>query len=452
LLKALSVFDEDRYQAVEEFQEALLQGEKFSEQEDRPQDSAAEPLPDRETAGADPEPGAKPSPVETGPEQPAEEADTAGKEKLTPAGRETASAAPVKEQEKKFALTGNKKPALLAAAVIVGGILLYGAMSLLVEGPEETLPEELLVNEVVEAGDPAGDQVEEAEITGPDQDADEPGIEEEQRYDPEAIAAAAETTYRIDYEAGAIPLADLPVGARVFDPSWEWEFRMGVNYTNYDAYGNPTGPGEVKPVTWIVVAKNHYDTGVDHVTLLSEELIGFHAFDDSTDRGLWGGSNHWGDSGTTDASRGLRPWLNSSGIHAGEGLYHVFSENFKRAVVTTSVPNREWRQGDFYDTLDEVFIPSTTELGDTEYVRTYQIGDSYTYFKEAADSRRDATIRGIGSWYWTRSTVRTLDWSLRKISSGGGFAHLSHRAFNGGIGVRPVVNVKSEVMVSEIED
>jgi len=225
LLKALSVFDEDRYQAVEEFQEALLQGEKFSEQEGRSQDSAAELLPDRETAGADPEPGAKLFPLETGPGQLAEEVETAGKEKHAPAGREEASAAPVKEKEKKFALTGNKKLALIAAAVLVGGILLYGGMSFLVASPEDALSEESLINGETQVLDL---ETEEAEEVAEDINiiADQAFTEESvEALDPQVILTILKADYMIDYREGSIPLSDLEIGARVVDPTWYWEFR-----------------------------------------------------------------------------------------------------------------------------------------------------------------------------------------------------------------------------------
>ncbi len=93
------------------------------------------------------------------------------------------------------------------------------------------------------------------------------------------------------------------------------------------------------------------------------------------------GVNCWNLSGDNKASRGLRSWLNSSGLHAGKGFYRAFSESFKRAVLTTTVPNREWEGGSAYSTNDHVFIPSTTELGDRAYNWTYPVGAAYTYFQ-----------------------------------------------------------------------
>jgi hypothetical protein len=171
--------------------------------------------------------------------------------------------------------------------------------------------------------------------------------------DPDVIAAL-DADYCIDFDNGTIPISDLPIGARVVDPGWEWEYRLGVNYSDIDRDGDPTPPGEVRPVTWLVVAKDHYRGQDPHVTLLTEELIGRFLFDSSTDRGSKYGSNRWGDSGTTNAIHGLRPWLNSTGIHSGEGFYRAFSESFKSAVLTTTLPNKEWQNGIAYSTQDKV--------------------------------------------------------------------------------------------------
>ena len=232
------------------------------------------------------------------------------------------------------------------------------------------------------------------------------------------------------------PIYNLPIGARVMDPSWLWEHRTGSNYS---------GTGETKPVTWIVVAKDHYGSG-SGVTLLAEELIGVHAFDNSTDRGSIWGSNHWGESGTTNATRGLRPWLNSRGIHSGEGFYRAFSDDFQAAVVQVSIPNKEWQAGGAYTKQDRVFIPSTTELGDTDHNYTYPIGTAYAYFQGANDADRIAQLGGTNGWYWTRSPGSYFSNSVRDVTSSGAF--LNYGAYYGLRGVRPALNLKSEVLVS----
>ncbi len=258
--------------------------------------------------------------------------------------------------------------------------------------------------------------------------------------------------YRFDYESGTIPLSDLPIGSRVADPAWQWEFRLGYNYTNEGAYGLPTDLGENKPVTWIVAAHNHYDLDEPHVTLVAEELIGLHTFDDSThihERG----SNHWGDSGThSSAEYGLRPWLNSTGIREGEGFYQAFSDNFASAIITTSLPNYDSTNDVEYLTNDKVFIPSTTELGDTEHERSYEIGTAYAYFD--GPEKRAARLDASYEEYWTRSpsTHRiTGTYTLNAVTEDGEIDKQQPSNFNW-LGIRPVLNLDAGTMVSEVEN
>jgi len=283
------------------------------------------------------------------------------------------------------------------------------------------------------------------------------GYGQSEAYDS-ALIDKLDADYYIDYENGTIPIGDLPIGARVVDPSWDWEFRTGQNYS---------GKGEVKPVTWIVVAKNHYSELSPHVTLLSEDLIGWLSFDNSTNRShkhAKFGYNHWGDSGTANAKFGLRPWLNSSGIHSNEGFYSTFSDSFKQTILTTIVPNYKfetWETGSFYSTEDKVFIPSVTELGAKADRSTHKIGEAYLYFKREDNIDRVATIRGESWPYWTRSPVKG-PWpdevayiNVRYVSDKGDISAFTMSAlFVDGndrpVGVRPALNLKSDILVSVI--
>jgi len=383
LLKALAVKAGERFQTVEEFQKELVIG--------RDKDLAGE-----STVGAGPNESAEPVWVEF----------KAGEESL----KEKAQAEAAKKPEKKPepagwvpqvapAYSASKKAIKTAALVILCGLLIFGAVSLFSGGDEAA-----------------------------------------RTYDP-AVIAALDADYYIDYESGTIPLSDLPIGARVVDPSWEWEYRLGINYSDKDWDGDPTPPAEVKPVTWIVVARDHYEGLDPHVTLLSDELIGRHAFDNSTHVDDWG-YNHWGESGThSSADRGLRPWLNSTGIHSGEGFYRAFSESFKQAVLTTN--------GSAYSTQDNVFIPSTTELGDVEHDWTYQIGTAYPYFQGADDAKRIAKLLGETMFYWTRSSDSDYGSYVRYASNAGEFYDFCDACYSNH-GVRPALNLRSDALVSEI--
>jgi hypothetical protein len=250
--------------------------------------------------------------------------------------------------------------------------------------------------------------------------------------------------YYIDYISGRINLADLEIGSRVVDPTWTWEFRTGENYT---------GCGEKKPLVWIVVAKNHYGEG-SGITLLAEELIGLHAFDDSKRRietgglqGVLSSSNHWGDSGTLNASHGLRPWLNSTGIHSREGFYQKLSKSFKNNIITSTVPNANTKSNN-YVTVDKIFIPSMTEMGNEINRDTYQIGSVYSYFKNKSIELRIACLDDKARSYWTRSPDSRYAYNVRCVDSDGGFAW-ELDANHTKIGVRPVLNINPKIRIAE---
>jgi hypothetical protein len=245
--------------------------------------------------------------------------------------------------------------------------------------------------------------------------------------------------YKIDFENGTTPIGKLIIGARVKDTSWEWEFRTDKIYA---------GCGEVKPVTWIIVAKDHYGGLEPHVTLLAEEFICKYPFDNSNNRGSNYGSNHWGDSGTGNATHGLRPWLNSTGIHSGEGFYRAFSDSFKGAVLTTTVPNKEWQKGTAYSIQDRVFIPSITELGDIEHSYTYQISTAYPYFQGSGAAKRVARIGGETWYYWKRSPDSTYGSVVRIVNYNGKFFYIRYASLDY-LAVRPALNLKSEILVSD---
>lgn len=278
--------------------------------------------------------------------------------------------------------------------------------------------------------------------------------------------------YSIDYKNGTTPLGELPIGAKVVDPTWSWEFRTGLNYGRRQ--GDTT-----KQVVWVVVAKNHYKGIENHVTLITEELIGLCAFDNSTKRGHTGqenGHNHWGKSGTDNAKYGLRAWLNSTGSHSKDGFLNAFSDNFKSAILTTTIENPG------YSTQDKVFIPSTAELGGNIFYYSYELGEPYRYFLEPDEKYIDMDIlkmfrRGLANdytgtlkaiiriaklkdkrledkrhWYWTRTPGSVLEYFVRIVDRKGDLSPGSDIANIGDNGARPVVNVKFDLKVTRPDE
>ncbi len=324
----------------------------------------------------------------------------------------------------------SKKNIQILIMFFISGLLIYGIIILL-NDREKTVDFDGLIMEE------ARQEIPGLEIDGASLDEDV-----QQTYD-QSIVDGLDADYYIDYENGAIYLGDLPMGSRVVDPSWEWEFRNGKNYS---------GSGELKPVTWIVVAKDHYEGHEAHVTVITEELIGRYIFDNSTGRGHEfdkHGYNHWGESGTGNATKGLRPWLNSNGIHSDEGFYMAFSNNFQEAIIATTLPNKEWEKGNSYQTSDKVFIPSATEYGMSSHNYTYPIGSAYAFFLGADDDKRVARLGSEALWYSTRSPHSYSGIHVRFVYYDGNFSlNYANGTFDG---VRPALNLKSEILVSEIK-
>jgi hypothetical protein len=239
--------------------------------------------------------------------------------------------------------------------------------------------------------------------------------------------------------SGTKTIGSLNIGDRVVDKTWSWEFRHGWGYTNY-------GENEVtEPVVWIVVAKDHNQA--NSVTLMTENLLGYLMFDATTLNGIFAGYNHWGNSGQ-NASVGIRPWLNSTSPHEGEGFYTSFSSSFKGIVLASTVENKDYVNGESYTTTDFVYIPSNTELGATEYEGTYEIGKVFDYFIDPDYKRYEAKIMGY-PWtddYWTRSPYSAGYRPVGAVITSGFIG--SEWADAEGNGVRAVVNVQANAKIS----
>ncbi len=237
-----------------------------------------------------------------------------------------------------------------------------------------------------------------------------------------------------------ISIDNLHIGDRVVDSSWEWGYRTNSNYT---------GSGELKPVTWVVVAKDHYDVpgGLSHVTLMADELVARYAFDDSTDRCRQmpdKGNSSWRDSGTTDAQHGLRPFLNS--VFRG-----AMSESFRSSVIKTELVNANAITGEIYVTEDYVFVPSQTELGGSGRDITVT-GDVLAFFDAGAElvDLRVASIDNEANPYWTRSSSAAFSYLVRFVHSDG--KTYRYYANEDSFGVRPLVNVTAQLKVSHRPD
>lgn len=219
-----------------------------------------------------------------------------------------------------------------------------------------------------------------------------------------------------------IAIKDLPIGSVVYDPSWEWEHKIADRYT---------GNGSIKPIDWVIVAKNHYNNPNESITILTNELIAKYMFDNSIDRGHIFGSNYWGDNYINSS---LRKWLNTT-------FYNSFSNKLRDSIVKTHLPNKN-HLGVSFTTIDNVFIPSETELGSNNK-SMYTVGTDWGFFKN--DESRVSNI-GEYSWpYWTRSPQPLNTFLVRYVHNTGSFYYSS--AFIDNYGIRPAVNLQPNTLV-----
>lgn len=223
-------------------------------------------------------------------------------------------------------------------------------------------------------------------------------------------------------EENHLTLKDIPVGSVIYDPSWKWEFKKGNSYT---------GGGETNYLSWKIVAKNHEGYPENSVTLISNKTIGKVPYDNSIRSNQ--GSNHWGESGTTSATMGVRTWLH-------EVFYESFSQPFKENVLLTQTPNYDKNDG-YYKSNDKVFIPSFQELG-LYHDKTNSIGLTYEYFANNG-------LKNNNESYWTRSAIKNPSFKVGIILQGNAEDINANKDY---IGVRPVVNLDENTVIIEKEN
>lgn len=260
-----------------------------------------------------------------------------------------------------------------------------------------------------------------------------------------------------------IPASDLPLGSVVIDPSRTWEHREGENYT---------GTGVNKPVEWYVIAKNHYTSlrsfdrfgyvEGDHVTLLSKDLIGqYMYYPKKGTNGLYASkpSTRLDYSDWTDSS--IRSFLNTE-------FFSSFSSNLKESVLETRINLYDLRNRSLPDVTDKVFIPSIYELGlehsnvtnnthgefgkewagmTTASMRSATLlGENSTYYSMTPRYRYNSYSCGSGTCYFYAYSVFTIN-QYGNIKSHSEWTPRSE--LDRSKGLRPVLNIKSDVMVTE---
>ena len=249
-------------------------------------------------------------------------------------------------------------------------------------------------------------------------------------------------------------LSSLPIGATV-------KFGKHSVYTE-----------AAQPIVWLVVDKNHSGYPSNSVTLIPKQSIDLRSYDAAEVNFTIGNNNY--------KLSNLHQWLNSE-ASAGEwytathssdappindniyingeyfsrpGFLNNFATTERVAILSTplTIYNAD---GTTSQINAKVFLPSLTETGYAidkdkvstifQYANSNGMGCSVT--QQAITNTRSNTKPSVGyDWdYWTRdsenSSVYVRSWN-----------HGLCRPYESGVGVRPVINLSADLMISDTTD
>ena len=272
----------------------------------------------------------------------------------------------------------------------------------------------------------------------------------------------------------AQPLSNLPVGAKV---------KFGKHQVNSESPWS---------IVWTVVAKNHVSAPAypsNSVTLHATYSVDLRCFDakepnsSETNRQV-NGNNNW-------AVSNIRAWLNSraaagawytgsdqaptndhvtagTGYADRPGFLESFSDKEYSSILDTTIrvvlPTYDKTGNNLYqDVTDKVFLPSVTEIG-LEAENSIPEGTNWGYYKDYVSRMTTVAPQAYANtlsnpkpstvntgWYWWLRTPQYSRTDATKFISdlGTGAQFVSNLGF---LGVRPVVNLKASVQVSDTLD
>lgn len=255
---------------------------------------------------------------------------------------------------------------------------------------------------------------------------------------------------------------------------------------------DPTSKILNKPIIWKIADKNHSGYPSGAVTLISERILALRCFDakeptnSNTDRqnsgnnrylhsnirqwlnseagaGAWYAAQHGADAPPTAAN--VNSGWNAYDTNAG--FLNGFSAGFKAALMPTTltVAKNTVTDGGGSETVsDKIFLASNTEVG-LANENSIAEGVLLSMFSGGNAARiTQVTTEGIANsnytsnpanntvaWHWWLRTPNASDSrGARYVGTDG--ALVNYSAFYGGIGVRPLCNLSSSILVSDTVD
>lgn len=243
-----------------------------------------------------------------------------------------------------------------------------------------------------------------------------------------------------------------------------------------------------KAIVWKIADKNHAGYPANSVTLITERIISLKCFDakesgnsDSNRKSY--GNNRW-------IYANIRQWLNSqaaagqwySAQHGQDappsnanvwdnyneyqqeaGFLAGFSANFLAALLTTTrtVGKAQVDGGGTESCTDKIFLATCTEVGLSGDVTA---GSKLAIFSNDASRQAKPTAEAVSKseytnsslnanspWYWwLADAYASSSYYVRGVNSSGALTW--GRAYGGHWGVRPLCNIKSDILVSDNPD
>lgn len=242
------------------------------------------------------------------------------------------------------------------------------------------------------------------------------------------------------------------------------------------------------PIGFVIGDKNHAGYPANSVTLVAESIIKICCFD-ATESGGNSGRQNYGNN--RYAVSNIRQWLNKSGTgwyvsqhsydrapanayvwsnyneyDAQPGFLTGFGAEMLSALLdTTLTVARPTTDGGGSETVtDKVFLLSMAEVGlgaengvsEGSLLALFNSANSSRLCKPTAQavSNSEYTSSSLSAsqnwWWWLRSPYSAGADGVRDVYSGGSLR--SHYAYDGRGGVRPALNLNSNILVSDTTD
>ena len=243
-----------------------------------------------------------------------------------------------------------------------------------------------------------------------------------------------------------------------------------------------------KAIVWKIADKNHTGYPANSVTLITERIISLKCFDamepsnSDSDRKRYG-NNRWiysnirrwlnsqaaagrwysAQHGQDAPPNNSNVWSNYNEYEAEAGFLTGFSANFLAALLNTThtVGKAQVDGGGTESCTDKIFFATCTEVGLSGDVTA---GSKLALFSNDASRQAKPTAEAVSKseyqtsgldansfWYWwLADAYASNSYRVRDVNSSGALDRSN--AYRGYRGVRPLCNIKSDILVSDNPD